>query len=106
MRYIRDVSKARNNPVTADPSSGGGVPPEIAAMTYEQAVEALEEIIDRIEQGEIGLEQSIAEYRRGVLLLRRCEAVIGAAEQQVKELSLGEVERLAAEPDARRESRD
>ena len=97
------MSKARNSP---DAASGGEMPPEIAAMTYEQAIESLEAIIDRIEQGEIGLEESIAEYRRGVLLVRRCEAVIGAAEQQVKELSLGEVERLAAEPDARRESRD
>lgn len=63
-------------------------------MPYEEAVGELEAIIDRIEQGEIGLEDSIDAYRRGVLLLRRCEAVLGDAEQQVKELSLGEVESL------------
>lgn len=73
------------------------LPEEIAALGYEEALEALEGIIDRIEQGEVGLEASLAEYRRGVQLVRRCEMVLEAAEQQVRELSLAEVEEASGE---------
>jgi exodeoxyribonuclease VII small subunit len=55
-------------------------------LTFEQAMSQLEEIIRRIESGEVGLEQSIAEYERGVALVKRCEAVLGQAEQRVKEV--------------------
>jgi len=75
------------------------LPEEIAALGYEEALEALEAIIDRIEQGEIGLEKSLEEYRRGVQLVRRCETVLEAAEQQVRELSLAEVEAHASGQD-------
>lgn len=73
------------------------LPEEIAALGYEEALEALERIIDRIEQGEVGLEASLEEYRRGVQLVRRCEMVLEAAEQQVRELSLAEVEEAGGE---------
>lgn len=73
---------------------------EVAALGYEEALEALEAIIERIEQGEVGLEASLEEYRRGVQLVRRCEMVLEAAEQQVEELSLAEVEAVAdADPE-------
>ncbi|MBX3376765.1 MAG: exodeoxyribonuclease VII small subunit [Phycisphaeraceae bacterium] len=47
----------------------------------------LEEIIERIESGEIGLEKSISEYERGVGLIRRCREVLERAEQRVEELT-------------------
>ena len=65
-------------------ASGEALPDEIASMGYEDAIGELEALIERIEQGEIGLEASIAEYRRGVQLLRRCEAVLSVADAQVK----------------------
>ena len=40
-------------------------PPDPKTLTYEQAIEELERIIDQIEQGEIGLEESLAARRRG-----------------------------------------
>lgn len=55
-------------------------------LTFEQAMSQLEDIIRKIESGEVGLEQSIAEYERGVALVKRCEAVLGQAEQRVKEV--------------------
>jgi exodeoxyribonuclease VII small subunit len=58
-----------------------------ATPTFEQAVQALEKIIERIESGEIGLEQSIAEYERGVSLIKRCREVLDRAEQRVEELT-------------------
>ena len=44
----------------------------LGALNYEEAVARLERIIDRIEAGEVGLEESLAEYERGVLLVARC----------------------------------
>lgn len=58
------------------------------ALTFEQAVERLEKIIAQIESGEIGLEQSIAEYEKGVGLIRRCREILDQAEQRVKQLSV------------------
>lgn len=47
----------------------------------------LEEIIERIESGQIGLEKSITEYERGTALVRRCREVLERAEQRVEELT-------------------
>ena len=84
-------------------ASGEALPDEIASMGYEDAIGELEALIERIEQGEIGLEASIAEYRRDVQLLRRCEAVLSVAEAQVKELTLAEVEAAGDDTGSERE---
>jgi len=59
----------------------------VGELTFEQALDELESIIQRIEGGEIGLEKSLTEYERGVELLRRCREVLQRAEQRVDELS-------------------
>jgi exodeoxyribonuclease VII small subunit len=73
-------------------STAAGVDPAIASMTYEQAVKALEELVSAIEQGEVGLEESLASYRRGEQLVRHCRALLDRAETTVRQLSLGEIE--------------
>lgn len=55
-------------------------------LTYEQAVDELESIIERIESGDIGLEDSIRHYERGSQLLKRCRAILGQAEQRIERL--------------------
>jgi exodeoxyribonuclease VII small subunit len=62
--------------------------PEPDKMTFEQAIEELESIIGRIEQGKIGLAESLAEYQRGAALLKRCRGVLEVAEQQIEKLSV------------------
>ena len=57
------------------------------SMTYEQALAELEALIERIERGEIGLEESLAEYRRGAALLTRCRVILDTAEQQIEQLT-------------------
>ncbi|MEQ8770673.1 MAG: exodeoxyribonuclease VII small subunit [Phycisphaerales bacterium] len=63
--------------------------PDPAALNYEQAIEALEEIVERIEGGEIGLAESMEAYERGVKLIARCRSVLNEAEQKISELDLG-----------------
>ena len=60
------------------------------SLSYEQALGELESLIARIEQGEIGLEESLAEYRRGAALLKRCRGILETAEQQIEELTADE----------------
>lgn len=56
-------------------------------LSFEQAVERLEEIIDRIESGEAGLERSLVEFEEGTRLLRHCREILAKAEQKVAELT-------------------
>ena len=53
-------------------------------MSFEQATEELEAIIERIEQGEIGLEEGLSERKRGEHLITRCRAILDAAEQELQ----------------------
>lgn len=57
------------------------------SLSFEQAVERLEEIIDRIESGEAGLERSLVEFEEGTRLLRHCREILAKAEQKVAELT-------------------
>ncbi|MFI4898555.1 MAG: exodeoxyribonuclease VII small subunit [Phycisphaerales bacterium JB059] len=66
--------------------------PNVSELSYEQAVERLEELVERIESGEIGLEASIAAYERGVALLARCRTVLDDVEQRIEQLSVEEIE--------------
>ncbi|MBN8645612.1 MAG: exodeoxyribonuclease VII small subunit [Planctomycetes bacterium] len=62
---------------------------DISSMSYEAAIAELEAIIDRIESGEAGLEESVKAYERGVALQNHCKAILARAEQRVTELSGG-----------------
>jgi len=57
-----------------------------ADLDFETAVTQLEEIIESIESGAIGLEQSLAEYEKGVQLIARCRTILENAEQRVETL--------------------
>lgn len=59
-------------------------PPE--SLTYESAVDELESIIERIESGQTGLEDSIRLYERGAVLLRRCREILEQADQRIRRL--------------------
>ena len=74
--------------------------PDPESISFEQATEELEAIIERIEQGEIGLEESLAERKRGEKLIRRCRAILEAAEQELEQIA---PEEEAAEEESTRE---
>jgi len=56
-------------------------------LSFEQAMERLESIVDRVERGEIGLEDALKEYETGMTLIKRCKDVLAKAQQRVEELS-------------------
>jgi exodeoxyribonuclease VII small subunit len=57
--------------------------------SYEAALEELEQLIGRIESGQLPLEQLLAGYRRGAELLQFCRDKLQAVEDQIKVLDEG-----------------
>ncbi len=53
---------------------------------YEAAITELESLVDRLEQGDISLEESLKLYESGVLLSRDCQEALQQAEQKVQML--------------------
>ena len=68
----------------AEPS----IPSDIRKMSFEQALEELKEIVERLEQGQGELDQAIESYQRGALLKLHCEAKLRDAEQKIAKISL------------------
>ncbi|MBQ7391420.1 MAG: exodeoxyribonuclease VII small subunit [Clostridia bacterium] len=59
-------------------------------ITFEAAMERLEEITRLLESGAEGLDQSLKLYEEGVSLIRLCTQKLEAAEQSVKVLQMSE----------------
>ena len=68
----------------------------IASLSFESALEELEQVVRRLESGEVPLEASIALYARGADLRRHCEEKLRAAEARVEEITRGPDGALAA----------
>jgi exodeoxyribonuclease VII small subunit len=51
--------------------------------TYEELVNELKEIIKKIEDNDTGLDESIALYERGAVIIRECEDLLASAELKV-----------------------
>jgi len=70
----------------------------VAEMSFEAALKELEDIVGRLEQGSVDLEDSIALYERGQALKAHCEAKLKAAEGRLEKIVLGAKGAEAAEP--------
>ena len=66
-----------------------------AKPTFEEALAQLETIVERIESGEIPLEESIERYAEGIALIKQCRAILDQAEQKIQILTKGEGGELA-----------
>lgn len=60
----------------------------VAEMSFEDALRELEEVVGKLERGEVPLDESIALYERGAELRKRCEAKLKEAEEKVAKLTL------------------
>ncbi|MFK7941159.1 MAG: exodeoxyribonuclease VII small subunit [Roseovarius sp.] len=62
--------------------------PKISDMSFEDAMSALEEVVGKLERGDVALEDSIKLYERGAELKKRCEAKLKEAEEKVAAITL------------------
>ena len=53
-------------------------------LDFETAMRDLEELVERLEQGDLPLEESLAAFERGVMLTRSCQTALKEAEQKVE----------------------
>lgn len=61
---------------------------DVDALSFEKAIEELETIVKRLEEGKVPLEESVAIYERGEALKRRCEDLLRQAEARVQKITL------------------
>ena len=61
---------------------------DVKKLPFERAIEELETIIKRLEEGKVPLEESVAIYERGEALKQRCEELLKAAEARVEKITL------------------
>jgi exodeoxyribonuclease VII small subunit len=61
---------------------------DIKKLTFERAIEELESIVKRLEEGKVPLEESVAIYERGEALKARCEELLRQAEARVERITL------------------
>ncbi|HEY7808060.1 MAG TPA: exodeoxyribonuclease VII small subunit [Croceibacterium sp.] len=63
--------------------------PDIAQMTFEDALRALEDVVRKLETGEVPLDDSISLYERGEKLRKHCQARLDAAQARIEKIVQG-----------------
>jgi|GEM_PF-120344 len=75
-----------------DGASNGNKPmadnADVPQLTFEKALAELETIVQKLERGDVALEESVAIYERGEALKRRCEELLRQAEARVEKITL------------------
>jgi len=62
---------------------------DITALSFEDALRALEDIVRKLEGGEVPLDSSIALYERGEKLRQHCQARLDAAQLKIEQIIAG-----------------
>lgn len=61
---------------------------DIATLSFEKALAALEDIVNRLEAGKVDLEESIKIYERGEALRKHCETKLAEAEARIEKITV------------------
>lgn len=65
---------------------------ETGKLSFEEAIKELTDIVGKIEQGEIALQDSLQQYERGMALIKHCRTILKQAEQRIEKISQPETE--------------
>jgi exodeoxyribonuclease VII small subunit len=60
------------------------VPPDSKSSEFEQALQEFERLVERLERGDLPLEDALKNFERGVELTRQCQSALKAAQQRVE----------------------
>ena len=69
-----------------DPAADA-TPSEVSEMSFETALERLESVVDRLEEGDLSLEAALSAFEEGVALSKRCAKHLDAAEHRIELLT-------------------
>ncbi len=59
----------------------------IDKLSFEQAVDRLRQIVEKVETGQVGLEESIQQYELGCKLIEHCRTILDRAEHRIEVLT-------------------
>ena len=74
------------------------IPADIRALSFEEALKQLEDLVRQLEKGESRLDDAIQAYERGANLKRHCEAKLVEARLKVERISFGPGGEIGSEP--------
>jgi len=60
---------------------------DISNLSFEQTIKKLTDIVGKIEDGQISLEQSLTQYEQGMELIKHCRGILQKAEKKIEEIS-------------------
>jgi len=95
---MADTPADSDTPAAGRDAGGTGVPEDIRAMSFEQALQELRQIVERLETGEGKLDDAIAAYERGALLKRHCERKLREAEAKIEKIKVDDDGTASSEP--------
>ena len=75
--------------IPAKPEGMDSQAPDITGMSFEDALKSLEDVVRRLETGDVPLEESIGLYERGEALRRHCQARLDAAQARIEKIVAG-----------------
>lgn len=74
------------------------IPPDIAALSFEDALAELEKIVRQLEEGKAKLDDAIGNYERGTLLKLHCEKKLSQAQARIDKIVVSPDGQVSAEP--------
>ncbi len=72
---------------------------DLTKLTFEQAIGQLKEIVSKIEQGQIPLQDSLDQYEKGMALIKHCRDILQKAEKRIEKISREEPPEPPEEPE-------
>ncbi|MBI2586618.1 MAG: exodeoxyribonuclease VII small subunit [Rhodospirillales bacterium] len=74
------------------------IPADIRKLSFEDALEEMEEIVGRLESGQVKLDEAIEQYARGAQLKAHCQAKLKEAQARIDKIVLGPAGEAGTEP--------
>ena len=60
---------------------------DLSKLKFEDAIGQLEKIVDEIEAGDVSLETSLAQYEKGMALIKHCRGILQKAEKKIEKIT-------------------
>jgi len=70
-------------------------------LSFEEAIKELTDIVGKIEQGQIHLQDSLQQYEKGMDLIKHCRAILQKAEKRIEKITKTEAEQIEDETPAK-----
>jgi len=73
---------------------------DVGGLSFEESIKELTNIVGKIEQGQIPLQDSLQQYERGMSLIQHCRTILQKAEKRIEKITEPEDRRQKTEPPA------